>query len=525
MLFTRYSRNFNRSRAVDTATETQRLSGEGLIVGIVLLLLFPIVAEAQTELCLDSCRAMALRYNKLLGAARIKRDMAEWQLKAARTAYLPKLDVAGGYEYTSRSISILSDDQKSLLSSLGTTLTGSLGSTGTNIIQTLVSKGFLSAEQAQSLGSSFAGISTTMGESLNSVGQDIVDAFHTNTHNMYVASAVVRQPIYMGGAITAANRMAEISVDMAENNIDAMTQNTLQTVDNVYWTVVSLQHKCQLAEQYHGLLLKLQSDIQKMIAEGVATKAQGLSVDVKVNEAAVTLLKAQNGLSIAKMLLCQTCGLPSETDITTAESSTLEAEASAIAAKNNAENSDQIGVDRPELRMLRNAADISDANTKLVRAAYMPQVALTGGYLMTNPSVYNGFERKFRGVWNVGVMVRVPVWNWFEGSYRVKASKAAAAIARLDLEEATDKVDLQVSQCRHKLDEACKRLEMSRRNVSSADENLRCANLGFAEGVMQSTEVTEAQTAWLAAHTQQIEAEIDVHLASVDLNKALGQLK
>lgn len=46
-----------------------------------------------------------------------------------------------------------------------------------------------------------------------------------------------------------------------------------------------------------------------MIAEGVATKADGLSVKVKVNEAEMTLTKVNDGLSLSKMLLCQLCGL------------------------------------------------------------------------------------------------------------------------------------------------------------------------------------------------------------------------
>ena len=152
-------------------------------------------------------------------------------------------------------------------------------------------------------------------------------------------------------------------------------------------------------------------------------------------------------------------------------------------------------------------------------------MALTGGYMVSNPNVFNGFEKKFAGVWNVGVLVRVPVWNWFEGAYKVRASRNAAAIAALELSDAQEKVNLQVNQCRYKLGEASKRLRMAQKNIESADENLRCANLGFKEGVMQTTDVMTAQTAWLQAQTQKIDAEIDVKLSQVGLRKALGQLK
>ena len=66
---------------------------------------------------------------------------------------------------------------------------------------------------------------------------------------------------------------------------------------------------------------------------------------------------------------------------------------------------------------------------------------------------------------------------------------------------------------------------MATKNVENADENLRCANLGFKEGVIQTTDVMAAQTAWLQAQSQKIDAEIDVKLSQVNLRKALGVLQ
>ena len=70
-----------------------------------------------------------------------------------------------------------------------------------------------------------------------------------------------------------------------------------------------------------------------------------------------------------------------------------------------------------------------------------------------------------------------------------------------------------------------KKYGMSLKNVEKAEENLRCANLGFAEGVMTATEVMEAQTAWLQAQTQKIDAEIDLRLSQIGMKKALGVLQ
>ena len=478
-------------------------------------------AAAQRTLSLDSCRAMALRNNKQLSVAKLKQEVALNTRKAAKTKYLPKVDLLGGYEWTSQEVSLLKDSQKDMLGNLGTTASSALGEKATNILGTLAQQGMITPQQAQALGNFMGSQIAPLAQTVNGFGQGITDAFRTDTRNIFAAAVMLRQPIYMGGAITAANRMAEINEQLSANSFNAANQNTLYTIDQTYWTVVSLRQKERLAKSFLELVKKLDSDVHKMIQEGVATRADGLKVDVKVNEAEMAVTQVENGLSLAKMLLCQLCGLPVSDEITLADENTDNLSASAASAQFNMETAMS---NRPELKMLENAVEISEQTTKLVRAAFLPQVALTGGYMVMNPNPFNGFEKEFSGVFNVGVLVRVPVWNWFEGAYKVRASKAATTMANLELDDAREKIELQVNQSSFKVKEANKRLAMAMKNAERAEENLRCANLGFKDGVMQSTEVMEAQTAWLQAHTQKIDAAIDVRLSQISLNKALGIL-
>ena len=480
-----------------------------------------LTVDAQRVLTLDECRAMALSNNKQLRVAMVKQDVAANIRKAARTNYLPKVDAVGGYEFFSREISLLSKDQQATFANMGTALMTGIGSSMPDLLTGMVMKGAITPEFAQQMGAVMNELGQPAAAIGNQLGQKINEAFKTDTRNVFAASVMLRQPIYMGGAITAANRMAEINQQLVANEEQNVTENTLKNIDDVYWTVVSLSQKQKLATSYRDLVQKLSDDVHKMIGEGVATKAVGLQVDVKVNEADMQLTQVDNGVALAKMLLCQICGLPTDSDITLADegkdvlpySTTVEDIGNEAALGN-----------RSELKMLENAIQISEQSTKLVRAAYLPQVALTGGYLLSNPTVFNGFERKFGGMWNVGVMVRVPVWNWFEGEYKVRASRAATTIATMELDEAREKIELQMEQCRFKLKEADKRLAMATKNLSSADENLRCANVGFREGVMEATDVMAAQTAWQQAQSQKIDAEVDVKLAQVALRKALGTI-
>ena len=481
-------------------------------VGIWLLCAVIAPAQAQRVLSLDSCRQMALRNNKQLGISKLKQEVAENVRKSARTKYLPHVSAIGAYEFTSEEISILNDGQKAALGGLGTTAVGTLQSTLGSLVGALPPAAQLQVAQDMA----------RMAEGLNQRGQNIADAFRTDTRNIFAGSVLVTQPVFMGGAVVALNKMADLNTQMAKNSLTARRQATLYQIDQAYWQVVSLHHKKQLAESYLALVKKFDSDVHKMIDEGVATRSDGLSVDVKVNEAEMTLTKVNDGLVLSRMLLNQLCGLPMD------EAVTLEDEASDQLAV--VELTPQLDVEkavayRPELKMLQNAVDISRQTTNILKAGNLPQVALTGGYAVSNPNVLNGFEKKFAGFWHLGIIVRVPVWNWGDVAYKVRASKGATAIANLELDEAREKIELQVNQVTFKVDEANKKLVMARHNILHADENLRTANLGFQEGVISPTVVMEAQTAWLQAQSQKIDAEIDVKLSQVDLQKALGTLE
>lgn len=475
-------------------------------------------AVSQT-LTLDSCRALALSNNRQLAIGRVKKDVAMNMRKSARTKYLPRITALGGYELTSKEISILNDGQKTLFNNLGTTVSAGVGDFAKNVLAPYIADGTISPAVAQKLmqGLQSMGIDTKG----NSLGAAITDAFRTDTRQIFAGSVMLTQPIYMGGAIRAINNMADIQEELADNGLHQRTHETIYETDHIYWLVVSLRHKQELAKRFNTLVVQLHDDVEKMIREGVATKADGLKVAVKVNESEIALTQAENGVALAKMLLCQQCGLPIDSDITLADENTDN-----IALISETSVDPQTAIDnRAETKMLENAIDMSRQTTNLVRAAFLPQVALTGGYMISNPNVYNGFERKFSGIWNVGIIFRVPVWNWFEGTYKVRASKAATTMAEYELADAKEKMALQINQQKFKVSEANKRLAMAEKNIKSAEENLRCATLGFKEGVISSTDVIGAQTAWYQAKSQKIDAEIDVRMSQLSLQKAQGTME
>lgn len=453
----------------------------------ILLLTFVVTmgfVNAQRMLTLEECRNLAIRNNKELQISGEKIKMADNEKKAAFTKYFPQLSANGAYMWNQKDINLLD------MGALSSSLSSSLG-------------GLAQLPMFQNL---MSGVN---------------DMQHLDVQNIWIGNISLVQPVFMGGKIVNYNQITKYAKQLAQSMNNLQLQDLIYKTDETYWQVISLVNKKKLADAYVGLLRKMDSDVAAMIDEGIATEADGLSVKVKLNEAEMAQTKVENGLALSRMLLAQICGLPLEDELYLADErlDNFPVETEQASADLN-----EAFMNRGELKSLDLATKIFKRKERIVLADMLPNVALAANYFVTNPSVFNGFKNDFAGMFNVGVMVKVPLSGWWEGTYKRNSARAETRIKTLEWQEAREKIELQVNQSVYKVNEAGKKLVASSRNMENAEENLRRANLGFEEGVIPALNLMEAQTAWVSARSNLIDAQIEVKLTDVYLTKALGKL-
>ncbi|MBD8388038.1 TolC family protein [Dysgonomonas sp. BGC7] len=445
------------------------------------------IATAQQHLSLEQCRQLAIENNKALKIASEQERMAYYDKKEALTKFFPEIQFMGGYMRNQKNLHLISSSTIAAIPS--------------SIPLPIPIEGITSIP-------------------LDKLKDGLTDLGTVDIKNVWAGGFNLTQPIFMGGKIVAYNDLRGYAQELAATMKETKMADVIVEVDNAYWQVVSISNKQKLAQGYVDLMKKMDSDISAMEQEGVVTKADRLSVNVKLNEAEMTLTKADNGLSLAKMLLSQICGLEISNAITLKDENIDE-----IATPTESEtlpNIDEALANRSEIRSLELASKIYAKKEKIALADFMPNVALTANYIWTNPNLFDGFEKKFGGMWNVGVVVKVPL-NFASNSAKLNSAKAETKIKQYELADAKEKITLQINQSAYKLDEANKKYLSTRKNVEKADENLRYANVGFEEGVIAASDVMAAHTAWLAAHSDFIDAQIDIVLSKIYLNKALGR--
>ena len=436
--------------------------------------------------------------------------------KAAFTQFLPNFSANATYAWNEKNLSLLAEDA---MLPVGTKMAdGSFGFTADQISN----KWTLVNEQPVPLDANNTPFNPkTNPEKIQWKGYALLpkEAMEFDINNVFAGTIGFVQPLVMGGKILELYRIAKYGENLAAAQHENKTTELLLEVDEAYWRVVSLENKVKLAREYRNLIAKLDSNVRVMIEEGVATKAEALKVRVKLNEAEMTVTKAEDGLNLSKMALNQLCGFPLDEQYALSDA-TLKSE----------ENVQLVPVDeaisnRPEIKALTQVENIAKSNERIMLSRFMPNIGLTGNYLVSNPNVYNGYKNEFGGMFNVGIVANVPLFHFGDKFHTLNAAKLQRKIAGMQLDEVKEKMQLQIKQNSYKVAESMKKKSATEKNIEQAEENLRYATEGFDAGVITSTDLLGAQTAWLSAKSENIDACIDLKLCNLYLSKSLGTLK
>ena len=475
------------------------------IITLSLILCPAIPLSAQTDLVtLDSCRAMALKHNRQLKIKRLNIKAADYQHQEATAAFLPAIDFSGGYSYNQKKLSVFDSDQ--LLPTK--TFNPATGNYEFNLVKNPTTGEPIKSPDGQYIPETVALIPK--------------ESMTYDVHNVFFGAITISQPIYMGGKILAMNRLSKFSQKLATTLLDHETEEVICAVDAAYWQVISLSAKHKLALSYITLLDSLRINVNAMLNQGVATKADLLNIEVKLNQAQVDLARVENASTLALMALAKICGL----DLNTTLLLPNELSATSLLPQPNVNDSlNHVLARRPDYHALELGVKMRQQQERIALSEMLPNVAMVGAYTFSNPNIFDGFSKRFDGAFSIGAMVTIPIWHWGGDYNKYRIAKTNVNIAKLSLDEARDNIALQVSQATHKAQEAQKTLIAATTLLDKANENLRIAMISFKEGVIPSSDVMEAQTAWLSAQSQLIDAKIEVRLCNLYLSKVLGTLQ
>ena len=462
------------------------------------LIIATLTLGAQTHLTLEGCRDLALQGNKQAQIDKENLAAAQDLRKAALARYFPKVSANGAYVWSQNNLYLISDEARL---PFGTMNPDGSFSFNENIIQTY-----------------FPDLDKRLSDWFAQEYKKLYEDSELDFEHVFVGEVGVTQPIFTGGRITQLYKIAKAGEEIAGIQQSEHNEELIVKTDEAYWRVVSVSAKYQLADRFCHMLQKVKDDLEAAVAEGTSTQSELLQISVKLNEAEISRMKAENGLRLSKMALCQLCGLPLDTDILLDDSHLED-----VVLDIPTTDTEAIISRRHEVQMLAQASKMAQAGVRLTASQLMPTIVANANYITTNPNLYNGYQNTFGGSFHAGVAVNIPVAH-ADDILAVKAAKHKARTIALQEENAREMLALQICQTTQQLGEANRKLAAAGSAIKHAEENLKLAEAGFEEGMITSTELLGAQTAWLKAYSEKIDAAIDVRLYEVYLLKNTGTL-
>lgn len=333
-------------------------------------------------------------------------------------------------------------------------------------------------------------------------------------------SLTVTQPIYAGGKIRLGQSAAAKGVEIQEKQKALTETQVLLNVDKGYWQIVSVQEKIKLANKFKALLESLDKELTNSFDAGMIYKNDLLRVQVQRNETEMNLIKASDGLLLAKMNLAQIIGLPADADLMPVDSVI----GSFDAIPTNTFDSAVEG--RPEIALLKNVLQAQELQKRMLQADLKPTIGiLAGGFA--------GFGKKMNIETGGNTMasyfgmlsVNIPIWDWGQKASKVKEQGFKIRSQQIQMEETKELISLEIQNAYLQLNQAAKKIELSGASLQQAEENLRLSNDRFKAGTVTGQDVLEAQTLWAQANSNIIDARIEYKVSEAVYKKAIGENK
>jgi len=484
------------------------------LIALTTILVFGVTLSAQEDLSLEKCIRLALAHNQKIKAAQQEAKAAEDIKKAAFTRYLPDFAVNSAYSYINKDYKLLKEDlllpvipYTAIDPSTGGLSQAALGNPA------VAASTFVINPSTGTVVTDASGNPVFQKYTYLPASKSVLDLDH-----VAVLSGGFTQPVYTGGKIREANKIAGYTKEIADYNLSLSENELVYSVEEAYWRIVSLKEKVKLARQYNDMLVKLVSDLENIYSEGIITDNDLLRARLKLSGAGIQFLKAENGMELSKMALCQMTGLTYTSGITLTDS--LNSDKGTAMNVQATENSIAA---RPELGILEKNVNIAGSGIKLMESRFLPDIAMTAGYTVMNPNLYNGLEKEFGGDFTIGVVCNVPLFHFGDRKHTLNAARAQHEAASLKFEETKELMVLQLQQAIFRYNEAVKTTELAALALEQSSKNLKYTDDGFREGIQKTTDLLEAQVLWQKAFSELIDARTEQQMAASNIKKITGK--
>ena len=296
-------------------------------------------------------------------------------------------------------------------------------------------------------------------------------------------SVTAVQPLFAGLKIVTGNRLARLGEEVSRLQLQKSEGEIREQTDTYYWQIVSLKENLSTLDAVERQLNEIHRQVELSVKAGLVTANDLLRVELRQQEVASNRLKVENGLKVSKLLLAQHIGADWKGfDI-------------AQLSFDDPETPDRYYIPVEEALDHRAEYQLAEKNVeaqlyqkRMERGKLLPTVGVGAGYLyynVTDKDVDDGM---------VFAQVSVPISAWWGGAHALKKARIREELAENDRLQAREMLAVEIEKSWCDVQEAYAQIQLARRSVTSATENLRENRNFYQAGTAPLTDLLDAET-------------------------------
>jgi len=337
----------------------------------------------------------------------------------------------------------------------------------------------------------------------------------------YVVEVSAVQPLYTFGRLSNRHRQSRGGLDLARHRHEQATNDVLYAVTEAYYrhlaardlTVVSAEAVAQAEAHARAVRARLET--------GQASAFDRMRAEVRVQNLRSPEASARRARETSLLALKRLLGIPLSEPVEIAGA--LEPPAVEATLEEALETARSR---RPDLAARADEEEIADASVRLARSSDNPQLALQASYnlysfdLEGDPLSSEPWDDSYQA----NIVLRWPFFDGFATHARVTQARAALSQTRTARAEFEETVAFEVRQAYLALEESRETVTSQESNQHEAAEALRLAERSYAEGLISSLEVQDAELALNEARTNYTRALAEYCIAEAELRRATGTI-
>jgi len=336
--------------------------------------------------------------------------------------------------------------------------------------------------------------------------------------DQYRLTGTIEQPLFTGFATLSNYQLSKLGLDVAKVQLARARFDVILQVKEAYFGILTAERIQEVREQSVRQLQAGLDVAENFYQVGMSPKVEVLEAEVRLAEAKQELIRAENGLSLAKARF----------NTILRRSIDQEVEVLDILSdqpyEKPYESCLEIALEkRPALVEGEKNVASAEKEITLAKSAYYPKLSISGNYYRAgdDPAV-NGSDFVDRENWDVFAEATMTFFEWGKTRYAISQKRARLRQARQTLEQMKDNIRLEVKTSYLSMQAAEKNIWVAKKSVESAEENFRISGERYREQVATATEVLDAQTRLTEARTNYTSALAVFNVARARLIRAMG---